>query len=848
MPLIEEPPPSILPANHMDLRPPSEGSGSVMYIQSVFGRPSNFAEPEGIVARKPSPGPPASSSTTVQFGSSDGSGEGRTDRLEVSDPIPDPIRSDGSEGHWTDRPEFSDPRDGPEPDPTGDGPDVGWTYRLGHGGPLGADTRGAPLGIGVGGAVGGTRGLNSGPSTGSGSVGSGPPLIGAPTFRGGGAIGDESVAPLLRTALETQELSESRDTRHTGQSDHGEHAGHGAANIFDRLVSDIHVSAHPSVSDHHLDDVEPSGDPSSASVDISTSDISAVPAASHGYGTRSRERHRRMEERVMVAEEACEAINDDVMMHDYAFNMTVKEAMMKVGDKAREAVMEEMKQMRDRGVFELVKLCDMNEMDKKSIIRSKIFLKEKFLPDGSLDKLKARLVAGGHMQDRSLWPDLSSPTASTTAIFTIAALTAKEKRHVITLDIGSAYLNADMEGRKVYMRLDKYCTDAYLELCPHACAYSNDDGTMIVVLRKALYGCIQSSKLWFKHLRKTLVEIGFRVNAYDMCVYNLNKGDKQVTLTLHVDDLFISCTCISELDRVVNLLEEKYKTVKINRGLVHDYLGMRFDFSLPLICRVSMSGFIETLLTDEKILEKAVSPATEMLHSVREDGIIKLAGEEKEWFHSTVAKLLYLSKRVRNDLLVAVSFLTTRIVGPDSDDRSKLIRVLNYLNSTRDLGMVLECSEEVKVTAFIDASYGVLPGHRSVSGCMITLGKGPIYAKCSKQRIVSKSSTEAELVALSDSASMVIWIRNFLLEQGYAVPEATIYQDNMSTMAMLKAGSGSSALSRHINARYFWLLWYVDDHQVTIEYMPTESMVSDVLTKPLQGEHFRQLRGLLLNC
>ena len=65
---------------------------------------------------------------------------------------------------------------------------------------------------------------------------------------------------------------------------------------------------------------------------------------------------------------------------------------------------------------------------------------------------------------------------------------------------------------------------------------------------------------------------------------------------------------------------------------------------------------------------------------------------------------------------------------------------------------------------------------------------------------------------------------------------------------MLKAGSGSSALSRHINARYFWLLWYVDDHQVTIEYMPTESMVSDVLTKPLQGEHFRQLRGLLLNC
>jgi hypothetical protein len=153
-----------------------------------------------------------------------------------------------------------------------------------------------------------------------------------------------------------------------------------------------------------------------------------------------------------------------------------------------------------------------------------------------------------------------------------------------------------------------------------------------------------------------------------------------------------------------------------------------------------------------------------MLHSVRQEGVVKLEGEEKEWFHSTVAKLLYLSKRVRNDILVAVSFLTTRIVGPDSDDRSKLVRVLSYLNNTRDIGMVLECSEEVRVTAFIDASYGVLPGHRSVSGCMITLGKGPIYAKCSKQRIVSKSSTEAELVALSDCSSMAIWVRNFLLE------------------------------------------------------------------------------------
>ena len=222
------------------------------------------------------------------------------------------------------------------------------------------------------------------------------------------------------------------------------------------------------------------------------------------------------------------------MTHDYAFNMTVKEAMVKVGTKAEEAVMAEMMQMRDRGVFELVRSSDLSLHDRNGIIRSKLFLKEKFLPNGSLDKLKARLVAGGHMQNRSLYPDLSSPTAATTAIFIIAAIAAKEKRHVVTMDIGSAYLNADMEGRDVYMRLDRVCSEAYCKLYAPALPFLEADGTLVVRLRKALYGCVQSGRLWYMHLRQTLVSIGFTGSLYDRCVYNMGERDKQVTLTLQV--------------------------------------------------------------------------------------------------------------------------------------------------------------------------------------------------------------------------------------------------------------------------------------------------------------------------
>ena len=71
MPLIAELPPRILPAVHITCRPFSDGSGSVMYIQSLADFPSMRYEPVGIVTRKRSLDPPASSSTTRSEGSSD---------------------------------------------------------------------------------------------------------------------------------------------------------------------------------------------------------------------------------------------------------------------------------------------------------------------------------------------------------------------------------------------------------------------------------------------------------------------------------------------------------------------------------------------------------------------------------------------------------------------------------------------------------------------------------------------------------------------------------------------------------------------------------------------------------
>ena len=128
------------------------------------------------------------------------------------------------------------------------------------------------------------------------------------------------------------------------------------------------------------------------------------------------------------------------------------------------------------------------------------------------------------------------------------------------------------------------------------------------------------------------------------------------------------------------------------------------------------------------------------------------------------------------------------------------------------------------------------------------LDKGTVFARSVKQKIVTKSSTECEIVGVSDGLSQVIWTRDFLIAQGHSMAPATLYQDNTSTMAMIAKGRATSERTRHVNIRYFFVKDRVDAGEIVIEHMPTRLMIADILTKPLQGELFREMRDALLNC
>ena len=130
---------------------------------------------------------------------------------------------------------------------------------------------------------------------------------------------------------------------------------------------------------------------------------------------------------------------------------------------------------------------------------------------------------------------------------------------------------------------------------------------------------------------------------------------------------------------------------------------------------------------------------------------------------------------------------------------------------------------------------------------MLSLGKGPIYLRSCKQKIVTRSSTEAELVAISDALSQIIWGREFLKAQGINCGPAILYQDNLSTMALVEKGRSTSDRTRHINVRYFFIKDKVTLGEIIVKHMRTDILPADILTKGVQGGAFIVKRKGIMN-
>jgi hypothetical protein len=249
-----------------------------------------------------------------------------------------------------------------------------------------------------------------------------------------------------------------------------------------------------------------------------------------------------------------------------------------------------------------------------------------------------------------------------------------------------------------------------------------------------------------------------------------------------------------------------------------------------------------------EVIKNVKTPASDNLFRVRKRiEEIEITKHQSSQFHSTVAKLLFLTKRGRPDILLALSFLTARVKSPDLDDWKKLLRVLGYLKETLEYDLTISCKDLGTLTWYIDGSYATHEDTKGHNGAVMTIGNNVVLLRSNKQKVNTRSLTEAELIAVDDTLPTVQWTESFMKDQGYDL-ETIIKEDNKSSILLMKNGRLSSGKrTKHLDIRYFYVKDLLRRGIVKIEHCKTENMIADFFTKPLQGKRFQVLRDLIQN-
>jgi hypothetical protein len=526
-----------------------------------------------------------------------------------------------------------------------------------------------------------------------------------------------------------------------------------------------------------------------------------------------------------------------------AYRMSIAKAIRKNEKASKTAIRAELQQMLTKNVWSVIDKASLTKKQLKGIIRCHMFLKEKFDAQGKFDKIKARLAAGGNLQDKSVYESLSSPTVSLEAVMMVIAIAAIERRKIRSYDIAGAFLNADLPaGDDVFMELDPLLNRILAELDPTVVSHLDERGILVVRLNKALYGLVQSALLWYKKLRSMLEADGFVVNDYDACVFNKTVRSKQITICFHVDDLLVTCVDEQTLNEFQKSLEANFEEITSRSGNQHSYLAMNIEITSEGIA-IDMKAYIAKVLEGRTVV-RAKSPAGEDLFQIPDSP--KLDNVKQKAFHSDVARLLYLAKRTRVDILTVISHLSSRVTEPTEDDFLKLERVVGYLAETADQILWFKADGIVNFEAYIDASFGVHVDGKSRTGIILMLAGAVIGAWSAKQKIVTKNSTESEIVAVSDGLNYVLWSRLFLQSQGYVLPPTVIFEDNEGVIKIMNNGRSTSHRTKHLKVRYFFARECMLNGDIKFVYKPTADMIADMCTKPLSGASLRHLISLLM--
>jgi hypothetical protein len=470
----------------------------------------------------------------------------------------------------------------------------------------------------------------------------------------------------------------------------------------------------------------------------------------------------------------------------------------------------------------------------QQVLNNRWVYKYKFNESDELVKFKARIVARGDEEDKTS-EETYAATLAAKSFRIFMAISAKYDLETKQLDAVNAFINAPLE-RTVYMQMP---------------AGYRQKGRLWK-LNRALYGLRISPLLWQRHLTATFRSLGFKSIAQEPCAMTMG----EITVFFYVDDIGLAYPkhCEAEVERLLGQLKQRYQLT--GGGEIEWFLGINVirDRGQKKLW-LSQATYIDKIfaLSDHAApIERIQTPITneELLPNEQ-----RATTGEVTRFQKMTGSLLYAAIITRPDIAFAVSRLTRHNHNPSPIHMVAAERVLHYLKNTRVFAIEYSAAADAFIIAS-DAAYADNTVDRKSShGYMMKLFGGAVAWRASKQTTVTLSTTEAELVAVSETAREGIFLSRLLkglgkkLQQVPSISLPVVDCDNRQTVGLLmKENAPLNTRLRHIDINQHWLRQEVQLGHIQVRWVKTTDMIADGLTKSYtrqQMQHFREVIGLV---
>jgi len=173
-------------------------------------------------------------------------------------------------------------------------------------------------------------------------------------------------------------------------------------------------------------------------------------------------------------------------------------------------------------------------------------------------------------------------------------------------------------------------------------------------------------------------------------------------------------------------------------------------------------------------------------------------------------------------------------------------RILRYLAGTSSHGLLIQPSSTTDIRAFSDADWGSdVDDRKSTTGYCAYYGLNLIAWSSHKQRVVSRSNTEAEYRSIAAALTEVIWLQSLLHELHIQTKQPQLFSDNLGAV-LLSANPILHSRTKHFELDLHFVRDYVQQNRLSLLHLPARFQVADILSKPISGPSFLEFRRKLM--